>query len=80
MGTVGCHLCDEAEVVIREFNELMLPHNFKLSYSQLDVSTSEKLVSAYGSRIPVIIDKTTRSELNWPFDLNRLYEFLQACN
>ena len=80
LGTQGCHLCDEAEKVIHEFNEMMLPHDFMVNFSQLDVATSKNLVSTYGSRIPVIIDKVTFSELDWPFDLKTLYEFLRACS
>ncbi|RDL45927.1 glutaredoxin family protein [Marinomonas piezotolerans] len=62
-GTLGCHLCDEAETLLKQWfgNELTL--------KSIDIADSEDLVEKYGLRIPVISDGV--NEQDWPFDKER---------
>lgn len=80
LGTVGCHLCDEALAVIEAFNALMAEHDFSLQVSYLDIASDARLVEDYGRSIPVLIDELSGAELFWPFDPESLYVFLRACD
>jgi len=73
--TLGCHLCEDAEIILAPMLEQL---NYKLEKSE-----SEELVDRYGIRIPVIRlpdDETNVSdedlELNWPFGESQLHQFL----
>lgn len=59
-GTLGCHLCEEAQALLNDW----FGENAK-NIDYIDVAVSEKLVSHYGIRIPVL--SNGRSELDWPF-------------
>lgn len=80
LGTSGCHLCDSAFGVVERFNDLMKIHEFVLELERVDIAVSKEMVDQYGVRIPVLIDCVSRSELDWPFDEQSLYEFLRACD
>lgn len=76
--TLGCHLCEEAEL-------MLLPLLRKKGYQlqKVEISESEELVEQYGIRIPVIrVSEKLRNEregpteLGWPFDLEQLNRFL----
>jgi len=76
--TLGCHLCEEAEALMRSALD-------KKSYTleKIEISESEELVDKYGIRIPVIqlpshIDPSTgeAAELGWPFDAQQFEQFL----
>lgn len=67
--TVGCHLCEQAEAILRnEFGRF----NLQL----VDIAESEVLVTRYGLRIPVIKIGTADAELGWPFDAITVADFL----
>lgn len=80
LGTTACHLCELAVDVVEQFNEMMKAHDFQLKVENLDIASSAALVEVYGNRIPVIIDSDTKKELDWPFDLEGLYNFLRECS
>jgi len=80
LGTSGCHLCDVAEGVLKEFNGVMHAHGFQLEVELVDISISEAMVAAYGIKIPVVIDTVSSQELTWPFDAEQVYEFLRAAD
>ncbi|MEP7040786.1 MAG: glutaredoxin family protein [Chloroflexota bacterium] len=44
----GCHLCDEARVLL---DEMLTP----TGYARIDIETDDELVLRYGFRIPVIV-------------------------
>ena len=78
--TLGCHLCEEAELMMEP---LLREKGFKLK--KIEISESEKLVEQYGIRIPVIglpghpeHNTGEPAELGWPFDLNQLKQFLSS--
>ncbi len=47
-GKPGCHLCDEARLVIEQ-----VCAEVGTSYDEVDISTSPELMEAYGEEIPV---------------------------
>ena len=52
----GCHLCDEARVLL---DEMLTP----TGYARVDIETDDALVLRYGFRIPVIaLDGVDRVE------------------
>jgi glutaredoxin len=44
----GCHLCDDARVVIEQ-----VCADLGTSYDEVDISTSDDLMDTYGEQIPV---------------------------
>ncbi|ABZ76911.1 glutaredoxin 2 [Shewanella halifaxensis HAW-EB4] len=49
-----------------------------ITFNALDICDDEHLAEQYGIRIPVVKIVDSQSELNWPFDLEALEEFLGA--
>ncbi|MDO8416178.1 MAG: glutaredoxin family protein [Agitococcus sp.] len=70
-GTKGCHLCDEAEVLL---TQAQMAVAFQWQY--IDIALDDNLVKKYGIRIPVL-EKETGQLLNWPFSLLDVVEL--AC-
>lgn len=62
-GTKGCHLCDEAEVLLAQAQMAVV---FQWQY--IDIALDDNLVKKYGIRIPVL-EKETGQVLDWPFSL-----------
>ena len=76
--TLGCHLCEEAEVILLP---LLRQRGYLLE--KVEISESEELVELYGIRIPIIAlpenlrdGREEPTELGWPFDLDQLSRFL----
>lgn len=63
LGTRGCHLCDQAELLLQQAGAARA-----LSWQYCDIALDEDLVVRYGSRIPVLLAADGR-ELCWPFSL-----------
>ncbi|MBM6550022.1 glutaredoxin family protein [Marinomonas ostreistagni] len=58
-GTLGCHLCTEAEA--------WLANSYPdISLKKIDIADEEALVARYGIRIPVLAKG--EQEHDWPFD------------
>ncbi len=88
--TLGCHLCDEAELVIDDLRSQMFEH-FALSdgaavkqqeffiVTRFDIASDDRLIERYGTRIPVLLSEDKKQELDWPFDVQSLYEFMSDC-
>ena len=66
-----CHLCDVAEQLIR----ITLPSADE-DLEKVDVSADHQLYHLYAAKIPVLKRWDTKEELNWPFDQQKLIEFL----
>lgn len=58
--TVGCHLCEQAETMIRR----VAP---RAEIRRLDVAEDDALLETYGEHIPVL--RYGDRELYWPFSL-----------
>ena len=61
-GTLGCHLCEEAEAVLQPFVAQ------GLVVELLDIIDSEEWLQRYALTIPVLRRVDNGQELNWPFD------------
>tara|TARA_R110001583_G_C5650983_1_gene408747 strand:+ start:1548 stop:1799 length:252 start_codon:yes stop_codon:yes gene_type:complete len=70
-GTQGCHLCDIAEQLVASTLDLNV-----LSVELVDIAYDDQLIERYAVRIPVIMDIDSGAELGWPFDIQRLTEFV----
>lgn len=68
--TLGCHLCEQAKVVLWP---LLLKYQFRLA--EIDISTSDEMIEKYGTRIPVLGAEDTLAELNWPFTSSQVDSF-----
>ncbi|WP_045859717.1 glutaredoxin family protein [Teredinibacter purpureus] len=68
--TVGCHLCDLAKEVIARCG--------RFNVTVVDIAEDSALLGAYGVRIPVVVDLSTRKELGWPFDEQAFSDWLKA--
>ena len=62
-GTTGCHLCDEAEALLKKATTARA-----IEWRYVDIALDEVLVEKYGTRIPVLMAEDGR-ELGWPFSL-----------
>ena len=69
-GTLGCHLCEIAEV------EIMPLVEHGLLVELVDITDPDDLTEAYGLRIPVLRRLDTGAELDWPFDTEQIVAFL----
>jgi len=74
-GTLGCHLCEEAEQLLNHWQA----HNpGKIKLTLVDIADDATMMEQYGIRIPVIRNQQSGAELGWPFDASRLAAFLMA--
>ena len=82
--TLGCHLCEDALLLLHEAN---LAHPFELN--SVEISEDDQLLERYGIRIPVVakrvdakrvdgIKRNSAEELSWPFDKHQLSQFLST--
>ncbi|NOH96254.1 glutaredoxin family protein [Vibrio sp. 99-70-13A1] len=65
--TEGCHLC---EMAFELTEQLSISHQVEV----IDIAFDDALFSRYGVTIPVL--KFQESELNWPFGLQELNDWL----
>lgn len=61
-GTLGCHLCEEAEAVLQPFVAQ------GLIVELLDIIDSKEWLQRYALTIPVLRRVDNGQEINWPFD------------
>jgi len=67
-GTSGCHLCEQAEIIVNA----CVPDGVEY----VDIAEQEQWQEQYAIRIPVLYDSETKQELGWPFDLAEAEEFI----
>jgi hypothetical protein len=70
-GTLGCHLCEQAEALLAP-----LLDSEKHCVECIDISEDDELMSRYALTIPVLRRMSDRVELKWPFDAARAEMFL----
>lgn len=75
LGTLGCHLCDDAEQVLIAALDLS-----KVQVELVDIAESDALMQAYAMRIPVLRHVATTSELDWPFQVDQVQRFVACLN
>ena len=69
-GTLGCHLCEEAEQVLQPFVAQ------GLIVELLDIIDSPAWLERYALTIPVLRRVDNGLELHWPFDEQKVLELL----
>ncbi|GAB6387175.1 glutaredoxin family protein [Stutzerimonas marianensis] len=69
-GTLGCHLCEQAEA------EVMPLVEHGLLVELVDIAERSDWVDAYGLRIPVLRRTDTGAELDWPFETEQVVRFV----
>lgn len=65
--TDGCHLCDDAIVLLEQLS---------VSYQKVDIVEQDSLVELYSTLIPVV-EKQSKATLNWPFSQHQLQIFIE---
>lgn len=73
LGTVGCHLCDDAERVLKQLN-LVRP----ITWRYIDIALDDALCLQFGERIPVL-RQGEGAALYWPFSALDIERFLARC-
>ena len=63
-----CHLCDLALALLAE---VRAPE-----FDSVFIDGDDALEQRYGLRVPVLRDEARGVELEWPFDMEKLREFL----
>ena len=70
LGTAGCHLCDIAEQIIRQFQAVQ-----PITYQNVDIADfDEPLMMTFATTIPVILTPSQR--LDYPFSVMDLQQLL----
>ncbi|MES2500611.1 MAG: glutaredoxin family protein [Pseudomonadota bacterium] len=67
--TTHCHLCELAQSLLDDSTACLV--------EVIEIAYDECLVIKYGTRIPVIKRQDTQAELDWPFNLGDIMQFLQ---
>ncbi|MDO3386403.1 glutaredoxin family protein [Gilvimarinus sp. SDUM040013] len=65
--TTGCHLCEQAKLVVASCPSVRL--------QEVDIACDEQLIDRYGLRIPVL-RRPDLNELNWPFSAEDVIQFI----
>lgn len=69
--TEGCHLCEEAELMLRQYPQ-------PISFQKVDIIDHPDFHVAYALHIPVLYDPATSKALNWPFEEKKLAHFIAS--
>jgi uncharacterized metal-binding protein len=68
-GTLGCHLCVDAENIVRSVAE-----HFSLSFVTFDIIDDEQVLAQLGEKIPAV--EFRQQQLCWPFTQASLIAWL----
>lgn len=71
-GTLGCHLCEEAEAMAAALNH----SNLAVDIEIIDIAEQEQWQENYAIHIPVVYHPESRAELFWPFDIEEFKQFI----
>ena len=66
-GTSCCHLCEEAQAILRDAG---------IVAQDIDIADDGGLLERYCVRIPVLRRTDNGAELGWPFDAVAVVQFL----
>ncbi len=76
-GTLGCHLCDDAEALLAPLLEaISVSIGGDCDIECVDISDDDALLELYGVRIPVLRRVADGAELDWPFDPTQARQLL----
>ena len=65
----GCHLCEQVVLMLQALDA---------GYTPVDIENDRELEEKYGLRIPVLRLTENGRELFFPFDRDRLVQFLEG--
>ena len=71
-GTSGCHLCEQAELIIKS----CLANNKELTIETIDIAEQEQWQEQYAVCIPVLYHPETKNDLGWPFNTALVKNFI----
>jgi len=71
--TDGCHLCEEAKVLLQR---LLTEQPERYQVEIVDIIQSNELVEKYGVKIPVVKIATRAETLGWPFGYLTLLKYV----
>lgn len=74
LGTAGCHLCEQAEEIIRD----CLPNDYDQVVKIIDIAEQEHWQADYAIRIPVLYHPASKKELGWPFTSTDMKVFIRC--
>ncbi|AQZ96028.1 glutaredoxin family protein [Halopseudomonas phragmitis] len=69
-GTLACHLCEAAMQILQP----LIADGLRVS--EVDISDSDELMQRYQLRIPVLQRQDSGAELDFPFDLAQVMDWL----
>ncbi len=67
-GTSGCHLCEQAELILAGCE--------RINIENIDIAEQEQWQEKYAIRIPVLYHPETKKELGWPFSQEQVQVFI----
>jgi len=73
-GTIGCHLCEEADVIVAACDKK------NTVIENIDIAEHEQWQDKYAIRIPVLYHPETEKELGWPFTQMQVQTFINELN
>jgi hypothetical protein len=73
----NCSLCDLAFDIVSQFNSDVLNERSQIELQKMNIRESVDLYHLYGAKIPVLKKTDADDELDWPFTLESLVEFLK---
>lgn len=87
LSTEACHLCEDAQALLTQLPEAIASTMQKVDITEPEKFTilngfnltAEQWVDQYGESIPVLSHLSSGFDLYWPFDLQLLQSFVQAC-
>ncbi len=71
-GTLGCHLCEDAEALLLP---LLAEHPCEIEC--IDISDDEQVLLRYAETIPVLQRLADGAELRWPMTVEQARAFLR---
>lgn len=78
-GTLGCHLCEQAETIILQVFDANPGLETVLAVALQDIAEDDALIEAYGLRIPVLESDVGLEPLCWPFDHGAVVAYFNTC-
>lgn len=69
--TSHCHLCEQAKLML---DELAKTHN--LEWEVAEIADDVSLLNLYEVKIPVLKRLDNGAELNWPFNIEDISQFI----
>jgi hypothetical protein len=69
LGTSGCHLCEEAALILAACEHINIEN--------IDIAEQMQWQEKYAIRIPVLYHSETKKEISWPFTLIDVQTFVK---